>query len=137
MAGHGFLASLPYLLLACLNGTNIVRPEWMFSKRMRSAKISFSDNSVLRIIQIMLGTGGGNTFYSCELSCCSMAPFCYHSGVQAESCGAFAAAWCFLVPLCWSFEGMGSSSFGCIRRSRLGGRVCAAGLMCLGFATSS
>ncbi|KAL6988401.1 hypothetical protein U1Q18_014150 [Sarracenia purpurea var. burkii] len=53
------------------------------------------------------------------------------------------------------FEGMGSSSFGCIRRRRLfaaasllfsgasvclwcrGGRVCAAGLMCLGCASSS
>ena len=36
-----------------LNGADIDMPEWMFSKMMRSAKIRFSDHSVLRIIQIL------------------------------------------------------------------------------------
>ncbi|CAL5410843.1 unnamed protein product [Camellia sinensis] len=36
-----------------LNGADIDMPEWMFSKMMRSAKIRFSDHSMLRIIQIL------------------------------------------------------------------------------------
>lgn len=40
-------------LAKCLNGADIDMPEWMFSKMMRSAKIRFSDHSVLRIIQIL------------------------------------------------------------------------------------
>ncbi|GMP70994.1 hypothetical protein CsSME_00029589 [Camellia sinensis var. sinensis] len=40
-------------LARCLNGADIDMPEWMFSKMMRSAKIRFSDHSMLRIIQIL------------------------------------------------------------------------------------
>ncbi|XP_044496901.1 pentatricopeptide repeat-containing protein At1g30610, chloroplastic-like [Mangifera indica] len=36
-----------------LNGTDIDVPEWMFSKMMRSARIRFSDHSILRVIQIL------------------------------------------------------------------------------------
>ncbi|XP_044495682.1 pentatricopeptide repeat-containing protein At1g30610, chloroplastic-like isoform X1 [Mangifera indica] len=36
-----------------LNGADIDVPEWMFSKMMRSARIRFSDNSILRVIQIL------------------------------------------------------------------------------------
>ncbi|KAF9620554.1 hypothetical protein IFM89_013219 [Coptis chinensis] len=40
-----------------LNGTDINMPEWLFSKMIHSARIKFSDHSVLRVIQI-LGTLG-------------------------------------------------------------------------------
>ncbi|GLT70352.1 hypothetical protein SLA2020_424390 [Shorea laevis] len=40
-----------------LNGADIDMPEWMFAKTMRSARIRFSDHSILRVIQI-LGTLG-------------------------------------------------------------------------------
>uniref|UniRef100_A0A5B6Z6E5 Pentatricopeptide repeat-containing protein n=1 Tax=Davidia involucrata TaxID=16924 RepID=A0A5B6Z6E5_DAVIN len=40
-------------LAKCLNGADINMPEWMFSKMMRSAKIRFSDHSILRVIQIL------------------------------------------------------------------------------------
>ncbi|KAJ0017154.1 hypothetical protein Pint_11376 [Pistacia integerrima] len=36
-----------------LNGADIDVPEWMFSKMMRSARIRFSDHSILRVIQIL------------------------------------------------------------------------------------
>ncbi|OVA07351.1 Pentatricopeptide repeat [Macleaya cordata] len=36
-----------------LNGADINLPEWMFSKMMRSAKIRFSDSSILRVIQVL------------------------------------------------------------------------------------
>lgn len=36
-----------------LNGAAIDMPEWMFAKMMRSARIRFSDHSVLRIIQLL------------------------------------------------------------------------------------
>ncbi|KAL5834032.1 hypothetical protein ACOSQ3_017706 [Xanthoceras sorbifolium] len=36
-----------------LNGADINVPEWMFSKTMRSARIRFSDHSILRVIQIL------------------------------------------------------------------------------------
>ena len=36
-----------------LNGADIDMPEWMFSKMMRSAKIRFTDHSILRVIQIL------------------------------------------------------------------------------------
>ncbi|KAF9667139.1 hypothetical protein SADUNF_Sadunf16G0302100 [Salix dunnii] len=36
-----------------LNGADIDMPEWMFSKAMRSARVKFTDHSVLRIIQIL------------------------------------------------------------------------------------
>lgn len=40
-------------LAKCLNGADIDMPEWIFSKMIRSAKIRFSDHSVLRLIQIL------------------------------------------------------------------------------------
>ncbi|GAB4825890.1 hypothetical protein Ancab_008757 [Ancistrocladus abbreviatus] len=40
-------------LARCLNGADIEMPEWMFSKMMRSAKIRFSDHSIMRVIQIL------------------------------------------------------------------------------------
>ncbi|GMH08760.1 hypothetical protein Nepgr_010600 [Nepenthes gracilis] len=40
-------------LARCLNGADIEMPEWMFSNMMRSAKIRFSDHSILRVIQIL------------------------------------------------------------------------------------
>ncbi|XP_057988157.1 pentatricopeptide repeat-containing protein At1g30610, chloroplastic isoform X2 [Hevea brasiliensis] len=40
-------------LAKCLNGADIDMPEWMFSKMMRSAKIKYTDHSVLRVIQIL------------------------------------------------------------------------------------
>ncbi|KAM7500453.1 hypothetical protein LguiA_024867 [Lonicera macranthoides] len=40
-------------LAKCLNGADIDMPEWMFSKMMRSARIRYSDHSVLRVIQIL------------------------------------------------------------------------------------
>ncbi|EEF28597.1 pentatricopeptide repeat-containing protein, putative [Ricinus communis] len=40
-------------LAKCLNGADIDMPEWMFSKMMRSARIKYTDHSVLRIIQIL------------------------------------------------------------------------------------
>ncbi|KAA8537083.1 hypothetical protein F0562_029561 [Nyssa sinensis] len=40
-------------LAQCLNGVDINMPEWKFSKMMRSAKIRFSDYSILRLIQIL------------------------------------------------------------------------------------
>ncbi|KAL3612865.1 hypothetical protein D5086_003885 [Populus alba] len=36
-----------------LNGADIDMPEWMFSKAMRSARVKYTDHSVLRIIQIL------------------------------------------------------------------------------------
>jgi hypothetical protein len=36
-----------------LNGADIDMPEWMFAKTMRSARIRFSDHSILRVIQIL------------------------------------------------------------------------------------
>lgn len=36
-----------------LNGSNIDMPEWMFSQMMRSAKIRYSDHSILRVIQVL------------------------------------------------------------------------------------
>lgn len=40
-------------LAKLLNGADIDMPEWMFSKMMRSAKIRFTDHSILRVIQIL------------------------------------------------------------------------------------
>ncbi|KAF5742414.1 pentatricopeptide repeat-containing protein [Tripterygium wilfordii] len=40
-------------LAKSLNGADINIPEWMFSKMMRSAKIRFTDHSILRVIQIL------------------------------------------------------------------------------------
>ncbi|XP_065847454.1 pentatricopeptide repeat-containing protein At1g30610, chloroplastic isoform X2 [Euphorbia lathyris] len=40
-------------LAKCLNGADIDIPEWMFSKMMRSARIKYSDHSIVRIIQIL------------------------------------------------------------------------------------
>ncbi|PIA30219.1 hypothetical protein AQUCO_05700140v1 [Aquilegia coerulea] len=40
-----------------LNGADINMPEWLFSKMIHSARIRFSDHSILRVIQI-LGTLG-------------------------------------------------------------------------------
>ncbi|KAJ7969224.1 putative Pentatricopeptide repeat-containing protein [Quillaja saponaria] len=40
-------------LAKMLNGANIDMPEWIFSKMMRSAKIKFTDHSILRVIQIL------------------------------------------------------------------------------------
>lgn len=40
-------------LAMSLNGADINMPEWMFSKMMRSAKVRFSDHSILRVIQIL------------------------------------------------------------------------------------
>nr|DAD37280.1 TPA_asm: hypothetical protein HUJ06_007921 [Nelumbo nucifera] len=36
-----------------LNGADINLPEWLFSKMMRSAKIRFTDHSILRVVQIL------------------------------------------------------------------------------------
>lgn len=36
-----------------LNGADIDMPEWMFSQMMRSAKIRYSDHSILRVIQVL------------------------------------------------------------------------------------
>ncbi|KAJ8444280.1 hypothetical protein Cgig2_029693 [Carnegiea gigantea] len=36
-----------------LNDADVDMPEWMFSKSMRSAKIRFSDHSIMRVIQIL------------------------------------------------------------------------------------
>ncbi|KAI3852656.1 hypothetical protein MKW92_003753 [Papaver armeniacum] len=36
-----------------LNGADINLPEWMFSKMMRSAKIRFTDHSLLKVIQVL------------------------------------------------------------------------------------
>ncbi|KAL5716220.1 hypothetical protein ACHQM5_017942 [Ranunculus cassubicifolius] len=36
-----------------LNGTDINMPEWLFSKMIHSARITFSDHSILRVIQIL------------------------------------------------------------------------------------
>ncbi|KAG9150673.1 hypothetical protein Leryth_008131 [Lithospermum erythrorhizon] len=44
-------------LAKCLNGADIDMPEWMFCKMMRSAKIKFSDHTILRIIQILGNLG--------------------------------------------------------------------------------
>ncbi|KAL9241701.1 hypothetical protein vseg_015779 [Gypsophila vaccaria] len=40
-------------LAKCLNEADTDFPEWMFSKTMRSARIRFSDTSIMRIIQIL------------------------------------------------------------------------------------
>lgn len=40
-------------LAKCLNDADVDMPEWMFSKSMRSAKIRFSDHSIMRVIQIL------------------------------------------------------------------------------------
>ncbi|XP_074308990.1 pentatricopeptide repeat-containing protein At1g30610, chloroplastic [Silene latifolia] len=40
-------------LAICLNEANVKMPEWMFSKTMRSARVKFSDHSIMRIIQIL------------------------------------------------------------------------------------
>lgn len=40
-------------LARCLNGADVNIPEWMFSKMMRSARIRFSDHSIVRIIQVL------------------------------------------------------------------------------------
>ncbi|KDP34857.1 hypothetical protein JCGZ_09145 [Jatropha curcas] len=40
-------------LAKCLNGADIDMPEWMFSKMMRSARIKYTDHTILRIIQIL------------------------------------------------------------------------------------
>ncbi|CAI0546070.1 unnamed protein product [Linum tenue] len=40
-------------LFDSLNGADIDMPEWMFSKMMRSARIRYTDHTVLRIIQIL------------------------------------------------------------------------------------
>ncbi|KAH7545584.1 hypothetical protein FEM48_Zijuj01G0109000 [Ziziphus jujuba var. spinosa] len=40
-------------LAKLLNGADIDMPEWMFSKMMRSAKIRFTDHSILRVIQLL------------------------------------------------------------------------------------
>ncbi|XP_043689718.1 pentatricopeptide repeat-containing protein At1g30610, chloroplastic-like [Telopea speciosissima] len=40
-----------------LNATDMNLPEWLFSKMMRSAKIRFSDHSILRVIQILGSLG--------------------------------------------------------------------------------
>ncbi|KAH7654422.1 TPR-like protein [Dioscorea alata] len=40
-----------------LNATNVNMPEWQFSKMIHSAKIKFTDHSILRLVQI-LGTLG-------------------------------------------------------------------------------
>ncbi|XP_034697014.1 pentatricopeptide repeat-containing protein At1g30610, chloroplastic-like [Vitis riparia] len=40
-------------LAKLLNGADIDMPEWMFSKMMQSAKIRFTDHSILRVIQIL------------------------------------------------------------------------------------
>lgn len=36
-----------------LNGADVDMPEWMFSKMMRSAKIKYTDHTILRVIQIL------------------------------------------------------------------------------------
>ncbi|XP_031404821.1 pentatricopeptide repeat-containing protein At1g30610, chloroplastic [Punica granatum] len=36
-----------------LNGAEIDMPEWMFAKMIRSAKIRFSDHSIMRVIQLL------------------------------------------------------------------------------------
>ncbi|XP_023000737.1 pentatricopeptide repeat-containing protein At1g30610, chloroplastic [Cucurbita maxima] len=36
-----------------LNGADIDMPEWMFAQMMRSAKIRYSDHSILRVIQVL------------------------------------------------------------------------------------
>uniref|UniRef100_A0A2P2JXG2 Pentatricopeptide repeat-containing protein At1g30610ic n=1 Tax=Rhizophora mucronata TaxID=61149 RepID=A0A2P2JXG2_RHIMU len=41
------------MLAQCLNGADIDMPEWLFSKMIRSAKIKYTDHSILRIIQIL------------------------------------------------------------------------------------
>ncbi|KAL5977063.1 hypothetical protein ACLOJK_021405 [Asimina triloba] len=40
-------------LAKSLNGMNVNVPEWKFSKMMHSAKIKFTDHSILRVIQIL------------------------------------------------------------------------------------
>lgn len=40
-----------------LNSADTDMPEWMFSKMMRSAKIRYSDHSIMRVIQL-LGKSG-------------------------------------------------------------------------------
>ncbi|KAJ4975361.1 hypothetical protein NE237_000467 [Protea cynaroides] len=40
-----------------LNATDINLPEWVFSKMMHSAKIRYSDHSILRVIQILGSLG--------------------------------------------------------------------------------
>ncbi|XP_047339308.1 pentatricopeptide repeat-containing protein At1g30610, chloroplastic [Impatiens glandulifera] len=40
-------------LANCLNGADIDMPEWMFSKMMRSAKIRYTDYSIVRVIQLL------------------------------------------------------------------------------------
>ncbi|WCJ24390.1 pentatricopeptide (PPR) repeat-containing protein [Euphorbia peplus] len=40
-------------LSQCLNGADIDIPEWMFGKMMRSARIKYTDHSIVRIIQIL------------------------------------------------------------------------------------
>lgn len=40
-------------LARCLNDADMDMPEWMFAKTMRSARIRFSDHSILRVIQIL------------------------------------------------------------------------------------
>ncbi|XP_050220610.1 pentatricopeptide repeat-containing protein At1g30610, chloroplastic [Mercurialis annua] len=44
-------------LANCLNGADINMPEWMFSKMMRSAKIKYTDHSIVRLIQILGNLG--------------------------------------------------------------------------------
>ncbi|XP_038894405.1 pentatricopeptide repeat-containing protein At1g30610, chloroplastic isoform X2 [Benincasa hispida] len=41
------------MLCKRLNGADIDMPEWMFSQMMRSAKIRYSDHSILRVIQVL------------------------------------------------------------------------------------
>lgn len=40
-------------LARCLNNAEMDMPEWMFAKTMRSARIRFSDHSIMRVIQIL------------------------------------------------------------------------------------
>ncbi|XXG68553.1 hypothetical protein AAC387_Pa06g1611 [Persea americana] len=40
-----------------LNGTDVDMPEWQFSKMMHSAKIRFTDHTILRVVQILGSLG--------------------------------------------------------------------------------
>ncbi|CAA0832250.1 Pentatricopeptide repeat-containing protein -chloroplastic [Striga hermonthica] len=44
-------------LAKCLNGADIDIPAWQFSKMMMSARIKFSDHSILRVVQILGNLG--------------------------------------------------------------------------------
>lgn len=48
-----FVVDSEVIYFHSLNGADIHMPEWMFTNMMRSAKIRFSDHSMLRIIQIL------------------------------------------------------------------------------------